>query len=134
MKDAKGHGSEKRGLFTGDDPEFEANRELFTRSDPVAHQTGVNKIGKVYHSTPADNRASIERSGLLASKAHAGEGALYFSSEKPKPRPNIDVWEVSTAGLHLESDDTGRDDPDSSDKWLVQYGQDVPRSNLKRIA
>ena len=45
----------------------------------------------------------------------------FFCSKLPEPAEEIDVWEVNTAGLQLQIDDT--DVPfDPEDTWWVLYG------------
>jgi hypothetical protein len=88
-----------------------------------------NENGKLYHSTSAENRASIQKHGLLLNPQH-GEatssitGGFFFSSKQPMSSEHIDVWEVNAEGLRLQMDDTDMPlEPD--DTWWVLYGPPV---------
>lgn len=70
----------------------------------------------LYHSTSADNRASILRDGLLTEKDNTGYGAI-FLSDKPSGTPTSDIWVVDITNLRLEEDTTTTQDEREYGCW-----------------
>ena len=61
---------------------------------------------KLYHSTATKNRESILKNGLVLRISNADgteqlsiTGGIFFSSKRPEPAEQIDIWEVDTRGL-----------------------------------
>jgi len=95
--------------------------------------TWKKENGKLYHSTSAKNRESIQKLGLLLNPV-GGEatssltGGFFFSSKPSIPSEHIDVWEVNADGLRLQMDDTDMPlEPD--DTWWVLYGHSLVESS-----
>lgn len=87
----------------------------------------------LYHMSSPDNRASIRKHGLLASKSEAaqlaaeygeeGGNGIYFSNI-PSDEGRCDIWKVNVDGLHLERDET-TDHDHLGEEWWVTYSDDV---------
>jgi hypothetical protein len=87
----------------------------------------------LYHGAPRAERASVMAHGLLRSKSETarlakgmGEpdwqdcGGIFFSEKPETPGPYVDVWEVNTAGLTLERDETTEHEH-LGERWWVTY-------------
>ena len=89
---------------------------------------------RYYHSTPSENRDSILRQGLLASKSYAaatgGFGALYFSS-KPSIQCGMDCWAVDLNGLETEEDFC--DSLPADEQWVVVYASDIEPTRMSLV-
>ena|SRR6266446_4467269 len=94
---------------------------------------------KLFHSTATENRASILENGLVLGVPNANgaeqlsiTGGIFFSSKRPEPAEQIDIWEVDTSGLTVIIDDT--DVPfDLEDTWWVVYNQPIGTERLRLL-
>lgn len=90
----------------------------------------------LFHVSPAENRASIFSSGLLASKDQTGAGAVFltdletsFSAEE-----GVDQWSVDVRGLELAEDWTTDQEIGQFGRWWMYFGDiDPARLSLSMV-
>jgi hypothetical protein len=86
-----------------------------------------------YHQSPMENRAGIDKHGLLLSEDD-GEGETppgVYMSPKPGGRTHDhDVWKVNTTGLHLEEDSPGNMAEFATEGGSYYAPHDIPRDRL----
>jgi len=69
----------------------------------------------LYHVSPTENRASIERDGLRAKYDRTGFGVIYLTDARPAPVDGFDVWAVSASNATLDRST----DPFDGECWYV---------------
>jgi RNA:NAD 2'-phosphotransferase (TPT1/KptA family)/8-oxo-dGTP pyrophosphatase MutT (NUDIX family) len=89
----------------------------------------------MYHYAGTENRASIQKHGLLGSKSSAIENAVFLDSKLTEEGRYTDTWEVNVKGLELDpdwtTDITDRDEWEGH-TWWIFYG-DIPLNRLKLV-
>jgi RNA:NAD 2'-phosphotransferase (TPT1/KptA family)/8-oxo-dGTP pyrophosphatase MutT (NUDIX family)/ribosomal protein L32 len=111
----------------------QAGSEFPTQTTPQPSTTEHSDV--MYHYAGTENRASIQKHGLLGSKSSAIENAVFLDSKLTKEGKYTDTWEVNVKGLELEPDwttDISDRDEWEGHTWWIFYG-DIPSNRLKLV-
>lgn len=106
----------------------------------------MNIPGRLFHSSPPENRSSISSEGLILGHSDAAvlsremgdpdwmiAGAIFLTSS-PEDIDAVDVWEVDVLGLALEPDDTTECPHEGVSWWQVRQPICPSRLTLHRAA